>query len=225
MLRAILHKFWRQYPTKHQLWGHLPPITKTIQIWQTSHVRHCWRSKDELMSDIILWISSHGRGNARRQARTYIQQLCADKSCSLEDFPGAMDERDGWRERVREIYAGSPTWLYIYIYIYMCVCAYVCVCVCVCACVCVSPTEIFIYRERERERERKWEGERERKRGRVKNPSFCIKVHRIPTHYCRLGCGISSCQPPTLHRWLIAGNLSKISHIVTFFSGEDVKLY
>ena len=31
MLRAILNKSWRQHPTKHQLYGHLPPITKTIQ--------------------------------------------------------------------------------------------------------------------------------------------------------------------------------------------------
>ena len=30
MLRAILNKSWRQLPTKHQLYGHLPPITKII---------------------------------------------------------------------------------------------------------------------------------------------------------------------------------------------------
>ena len=31
MLRAILNKSWRQYSTRHQIFGHLPPITKTIQ--------------------------------------------------------------------------------------------------------------------------------------------------------------------------------------------------
>ena len=31
MLRAILNKSWRQYPTKEQLYGQLPPITKTIK--------------------------------------------------------------------------------------------------------------------------------------------------------------------------------------------------
>ena len=30
MLRAILNKSWRQHPTKHQLYGHLPLMTKTI---------------------------------------------------------------------------------------------------------------------------------------------------------------------------------------------------
>ena len=29
MLRAILTKSWRQHPTRHQLYGHLPPITKS----------------------------------------------------------------------------------------------------------------------------------------------------------------------------------------------------
>ena len=32
MLRAVLNKSCRQHPTKQQLYGHLPPITKTIQI-------------------------------------------------------------------------------------------------------------------------------------------------------------------------------------------------
>ena len=55
MLWAILNKSWRQHPTRHQLYGHLPPITKTIQIRRTRHAGHCWRSKDELISDVLLW--------------------------------------------------------------------------------------------------------------------------------------------------------------------------
>ena len=32
MLRAILNKSWRQHPTRHQLYGHLPPITKLSKL-------------------------------------------------------------------------------------------------------------------------------------------------------------------------------------------------
>ena len=32
MLRATLNKSWRQHPTRHQLYGHLPPITKTNRL-------------------------------------------------------------------------------------------------------------------------------------------------------------------------------------------------
>ena len=55
MLRAILNKSWRQHPTRHQLYGHLPPITKVIRVRQTRHAGHCWRSKDEIVSDVLLW--------------------------------------------------------------------------------------------------------------------------------------------------------------------------
>ena len=41
MLRAILNKSWRQHPTKHQLCGRLPLITKTIQVRRTRHAGHC----------------------------------------------------------------------------------------------------------------------------------------------------------------------------------------
>ena len=53
MLRAILNKSWLQHPRRRQLYGHLPPITKTIQVRRARHAGHCWRSKDELVSDVL----------------------------------------------------------------------------------------------------------------------------------------------------------------------------
>ena len=99
MLRAILNKSWQQHPTRHQLYGHLPPITKTIQVRRTRHAGHCWRSRDELIRDVLLWIPTHGRAKAGRPARTYIQQLCEDTGCCPEDLPRAMNDREEWRER------------------------------------------------------------------------------------------------------------------------------
>ena len=107
MLRAILNKSWQQHPTRHQLYGHLPPITKTIQVRRTRHAGHCWRSRDELIRDVLLWIPTHGRAKAGRPARTYIQQLCEDTGCCPEDLPRAMNDREEWRERVRDIRAAS----------------------------------------------------------------------------------------------------------------------
>ena len=84
MLRAILNKSWGEHPTKHQLYSHLPPITKTIKVRRTRHAWHCWRSRDELISDVLLWTPSYGRAKAGRPARTYKQQLCEDTECSPE---------------------------------------------------------------------------------------------------------------------------------------------
>ena len=97
MLRAILNKSWRQHPTRHQLYGHLPPITRPIQVRRTRHAGHCWRSRDELISDELLWTPTHDRAKAGRPARTYIQQLCEDTGCSPEDLPEAMNDREKWR--------------------------------------------------------------------------------------------------------------------------------
>ena len=118
MLRAILNKSWQQHPTRHQLYGHLPPITKTIQVRRTRHAGHCWRSRDELIRDVLLWIPTHGRAKAGRPARTYIQQLCEDTGCCPEDLPRAMNDREEWRERVRDIRATSAIcWWWFLIYI------------------------------------------------------------------------------------------------------------
>ena len=110
MLRAILNKSWRQHPTKYQLYGHLPPIMKNIQVRWTRHAGHCWRSRDELISDVLLWTPTCGRAKAGRPAWTYIQLLCKDTGCSHEDLPEAMSDRKKWRKRVRDIRAGSSTW-------------------------------------------------------------------------------------------------------------------
>ena len=110
MLRAILNQSWRQHSTKHQLYGHLPPITKTIQARRTRHAGHCWRSRDELISDVLLWTPTYGRAKAGRPTRTYIQQLCEDTGCSSEDLPEAMNDREKWWERVRDIRVGGTSW-------------------------------------------------------------------------------------------------------------------
>ena len=100
MLRAILNKSWQQHPTMHQLYGHLPPITKTIQARRTRHAGHCWRGRDQLISDVLQWTPTYSQAKAGRPARTYIQQLCEDTGCSPEDLPEAMNDREKWWERV-----------------------------------------------------------------------------------------------------------------------------
>ena len=114
MLWAILNKSWRQHPTKQQLYGHLPPIMKTIKVRRTRHAGHCWRSRDELISDVHLWTPSHGRAKAGWPALIYIQQLCEDTGCSPEDLPKAMNNRERWWERVRDICAdGTTRWWWL----------------------------------------------------------------------------------------------------------------
>ena len=97
--------------------------SRTIQVRWTRCADQCWRSKDRFLSDILLRTPSHGHSSVGRPTRTYLQQLCANTVCSLEDLLEVMDDRNRRRERVREICACSATrwwwWWYIYIYIYI----------------------------------------------------------------------------------------------------------
>ena len=80
-----------------------------LLIYEFMYLGHCWRSREELIRDGLLWTPTHGRAKAGRPARTYIQQLCEDTGCCPEDLPRAMNDREEWRERVWDIRATSVT--------------------------------------------------------------------------------------------------------------------
>ena len=96
-----LEKSRKQHPTKQQLYNHLPPISKTLHIKRTRFGGYWRRGKDEFLSNVLLWASSHGHTSVGRPTRTYLKQLCTDTGCSLKDLSEAR-ERDRDRERDRE---------------------------------------------------------------------------------------------------------------------------
>ena len=119
ILRTIMNKSWWQHPTRHQIYGHWPSITKAIQVRRTRHAGPCWRSRDELIIDVLQWTPTYGRAKAGRPVGTCMKQLCQDTGYSPGDLLEAMNDREKWRERVRDILASGTTWyIYIYIYIY-----------------------------------------------------------------------------------------------------------
>ena len=106
------NKYWKQQSTKQQQYGHLSSISKTIQIRRARHMGHTWRSKDGLISDVVLWTPSHGRTSVGRPARTKLQQLYMDTGCNLVDMLSAMDDRNERRDSFKGTYASS-SWYYL----------------------------------------------------------------------------------------------------------------
>ena len=100
MLRAILNISWRQHPTKSQLYGPMPDISTILCERRMHFAGHCWRAKQELASDLLLWTPRHGKARAGRPAITYIDQLSRDTGCFPEDLPTLMQDRNGWRDRI-----------------------------------------------------------------------------------------------------------------------------
>ena len=96
MLRAVLNKSHKPAT------GHLPPISKTIQVKRTRHTAHRWRIKNELIRDIFLWTLY-----ADEQEMNDQLELIFNGSLQTQDV--VMDDRDGWRERVRGICVSDRT--------------------------------------------------------------------------------------------------------------------
>ena len=71
---------------------------------RSRHAGHCWRSRDEFISDVLLWTPTYCRAKARWPARIYIKQLCEDSRCSPEDLQEVMNNRKKWRERVFSLF-------------------------------------------------------------------------------------------------------------------------
>ena len=75
---------------------------------RTRFAGHCYRSKDEVVSDLILWTPKHGQAKVGRPSKTYTKQLTEDDDCQLEDLPRAMEDRQYWRGRVNMVRAIRP---------------------------------------------------------------------------------------------------------------------
>ena len=108
-------------PHKHHLYGHLPPITKTIQVRRTRYAGHCWRSKDELISDVLRCTPTYGRAKKVRPARTYSSYVrirdVALKTCQRRWMMGRSGER-GLGISVLVAWHDDDDDIYIYIYIW-----------------------------------------------------------------------------------------------------------
>ena len=129
MLRAILNKSWRQHPTRHQQYSHLPPIMKTIQVRRTRHAGHCWRSRDELIRDVLLWTPTQNQDDQHEhrfssyvRIRDVVLKTClgrwtkggsGERGSGISVLPARHDDDDDDIAKTNLIY------IYIYIYIYI----------------------------------------------------------------------------------------------------------
>ena len=55
MLRVALNKSWRDHPTIKDMYGNTPKLSTTIRCQRLQLSGHCWRAKDEMVADFILW--------------------------------------------------------------------------------------------------------------------------------------------------------------------------
>ena len=85
-------------------------LSEDIKERRTRFAGHCYRANDEIISVVALWNPTHGKRSVVRPPKTLINQLCDDVHCNPEDLPNAMNDRDEWRVKVKNIRAISTSW-------------------------------------------------------------------------------------------------------------------
>lgn len=103
MLRVVKNVSWTQHMTNEVLYGDIPKITTTIATQRVRFCGHCWRSKEELAHQLLLWEPTHGKRSRGRPRRTYVDQLMDDTGLRKEELPKAMEDRDYWKDKVMDI--------------------------------------------------------------------------------------------------------------------------
>ena len=103
LLCAALNISWKKHPTRRQIYGHLPLITTVIRERRLKLAGHLFRNKDELGRNVLLWCPRHGQRYKGRPQHTFVDQLVEDTTLQIQELPVAMEDRIGWRERVKRI--------------------------------------------------------------------------------------------------------------------------
>ena len=61
MLRAILNRSWKDHPNIKEIYWNIPDICTSIRQQRLRFSGHCWITKLELASDVMIWQPTHGK--------------------------------------------------------------------------------------------------------------------------------------------------------------------
>ena len=89
------------HPKKAEIYGELPPISKSVAQKRARFAGHRFRSKDQVISDLLLWRLPCSRWGNR--PLTYTDTLAMDTGLNLNELAQAMANRTLWHNIVSAI--------------------------------------------------------------------------------------------------------------------------
>ena len=101
MQRVVKDVTWQQHFTNEVLYARLPRISTTSRERRLKFGGHCWRSKNEVVRDLVVWELKHGKRSVEGQACTFINQLeeetgVPETACWQRWMTGLAGERKPW---------------------------------------------------------------------------------------------------------------------------------
>ena len=99
MLRVVKNVALQKRFINEVRYAGLPRISTTIRERRFWFSGHCCGSKNEVVSDSVLWEPKHGKRRVGGQILTFVDLLEADTGVPRDCFLAAIDDRVGWRNR------------------------------------------------------------------------------------------------------------------------------
>ena len=97
MLRRIQNMSWKDHHTLSEIYGNIPKLSTRLAERRARFAGHCFRAKDEAVSDLVFWKPSNSR------KLTFPDVISRDTGIDVKELPTAMEDRDCWREIVLNI--------------------------------------------------------------------------------------------------------------------------
>ena len=102
--KKIIYIFYqRNSPKSDQYKLEITIFNKNNKPTKLQFIGHCWRKKDEVISDLLLWEPKHGARKRGRPALTYVDQLRNDTGLSIAELKSIMGNRKEWMKLVNGV--------------------------------------------------------------------------------------------------------------------------
>lgn len=96
LLKRVQNLNWRNHPNLAEIYNGLPRISSVLTSRRMRFAGHCFRAKEEIISDLLLWSPT---GQVRSRKLTFIETLKRETGLELNEIKTAMLDRGVWKER------------------------------------------------------------------------------------------------------------------------------
>ena len=95
MRHTALNKRWQDHTYNIELYRNITNITITIREHRMHFSGHCWRTREEMIIEVLLWEPLHGQRKPLRPQKTYAAQ-CAQlrnaSGCTTDELKTAIGD-------------------------------------------------------------------------------------------------------------------------------------